>query len=149
MVALPTPARAATASIESASAVVPSASRSMTAAMIASSARTLRGRPGPLRSGSAGAMSVVLTVNIVTPTRQLGQRRRWSGRVGPGPAGDLVEHLRRWADDESRQVVPQLRAAVELLNLRLLPDLCRDRRRGRQHRRATWHPGQRDDQRYH
>src|SRR5262245_27390080 len=56
MVALPTPARAATASIESASAAVPSASRSMTASMTASSTRELRGRPGALRSATnAGA----------------------------------------------------------------------------------------------
>src|SRR5689334_1907017 len=122
MVALPTPARAATASIDSASAVVPSASRSMTAAMIASSARTLRGRPGPLRSGSAGAMSVVLTRNIVTPTSGPGQRRRWSCGVGPGPVGDLVEHLRRRADDQAGQLVAQLRSRLGCLGRHQLLD---------------------------
>src|SRR2546421_3976408 len=75
MVALPTPARAATASIEISSASVPSASRSSTASMIASSARALRGRPGDWRSWSAGTASgiVVVTPHIVPARSLLGQ----------------------------------------------------------------------------
>src|SRR6185369_889778 len=63
MVALPTPARAAIASIDSASKVWPSAKRSSTASMIASSARALRGRPGPLRSWSA---TTALVTEVMT-----------------------------------------------------------------------------------
>src|SRR5947209_19938009 len=99
MVALPTPARAAIASIEIASAGVPSASRSRTASMIASSARALRGRPGALRSWSAG--NDVVTSDIVaarsdfyqfrTVRRCADRFRRYRGVLG-GPAGQPAEH---------------------------------------------------------
>src|SRR5262249_38378139 len=100
MVALPTPALAATASIDSASAVVPPASSSITAAMIASSARTERGRPGPLRSGWAGGVAGGPMGDIVSPTRGVGQRHRWSGcacRVA-----ELLAHQLGSADDQAR-----------------------------------------------
>src|ERR1051325_9370073 len=61
MVALPTPAFAATASMDSASALMPPLSRASTASMIAVSAWALRGRPGALRSWSACVMWSIVT----------------------------------------------------------------------------------------
>src|SRR6266542_4662339 len=65
MVALPTPAFAATASIEIASALCPDVSIAMTASMIASSARALRGRPGAFRSWSVTASTPKLVMGII------------------------------------------------------------------------------------
>src|SRR5690349_11299270 len=98
MVALPTPARAAIDSIDSDSTGVPSASRSSAASTIASSARALRGRPGLLRSWSAGAVpDIVVMFDIVTGNLRFGQfqlreclarlRRRPVGGRAPGQPG--------------------------------------------------------------
>src|SRR5882724_3404868 len=95
MVALPTPAFAATASMEMAAALSPSASRPMTASRMASSAWTLRGRPGALRSWpvSTSVLTVVMAF-IVTDVSCfdqfhalfLGEPLRGAGRGSAGRA---------------------------------------------------------------
>src|SRR3954464_13283168 len=93
MVALPTPALAATASIEMAAALWPALSSIRTASRMASSAWALRGRPGALRSWavSDSALAVVM-VSIVTDALNLDQGhalplRQPLGRGGRRRAG--------------------------------------------------------------
>src|SRR3954464_6410796 len=72
MVALPTPALAAPASIEMAAKLWPAASIASTASRMASSACALRGRPGALRSWPAPLTAVVMAF-IVTYASRLDQ----------------------------------------------------------------------------
>src|ERR1041384_2997543 len=88
MVALPTPALAATASMEMAATLWPAPSSSSTASRMASSACALRGRPGALRSWPVSVTAVVMAFIVTDCSRfdqldalLLGQRR---SRVGHG-----------------------------------------------------------------
>src|SRR3954471_1861298 len=112
MVALPTPALAATASIERLSTLMPSPSRAITAWRMASSARALRGRPGALRSWSASPLTLsVVMVSIVTGPSRLDQLYALlfdqtlgrGGRRGGGPlAGQPDQRDERAQDREGR-----------------------------------------------
>src|SRR3954469_18588597 len=72
MVALPTPAFDATASMEIAATLCPELSISSTASRMASSACALRGRPGALRSWAV-SFTAVCMVFIVTYALRLDQ----------------------------------------------------------------------------
>src|SRR4051812_31759544 len=86
MVALPTPALAATASMERLSTLMPSLSRAITACRMASSARALRGRPGALRSWSAPDLTLgVVMASIVTGPSRLYQLDALLFRQALGP----------------------------------------------------------------
>src|SRR5690242_12332220 len=110
MVVLPTPARAATASIDRPEMVMPSASRSSAASMIAWSTLALRGRPG----GRVAVAVVDITSNIVTDTSRFDEYlfgdaladRGVPGLAralgGLGPAGQVDRHQHR-ADQADHQ----------------------------------------------
>src|SRR4051812_12581676 len=107
MVALPTPALAATASMEMAATLWPAPSSSSTASRIASSAYALRGRPGPLRSWPVSLTAVVMAF-IVTYESRLDQFHalflgQTLGRGGDGSGGRALAGQPEQRDDRAQQ----------------------------------------------